>query len=266
MIASKELITKDDLLLLQPPVTIDEVIVQLEKIISFCETNKNRAGYFAMLYYRVTCKVRDCIKNKDFDNGERMERLDVAFANHYLQAFYLWIDGKPTSLSWKIAFDSVSDNSCLVLQHLLLGMNAHINFDLGIATQYIMKGLDIEEIHNDYNTINGILGSMIASVEAGLSKINPLMKLLRLDIFKIDDMLVNFSIIIARDGAWTFAKELSGITGNAFETSVKARDQSISILGISIAKPKGLLLKIVVSIIRVFDKKNVSRTIQFLGN
>lgn len=40
-----------------------------------------------------------------------------------------------------------------------------------------MKGLSIDAIHNDFNTINGILASMIDNIEDCLTKINPLMKL-----------------------------------------------------------------------------------------
>ena len=132
MNASPEIVTKNDLLLLQLPATIDEVIAQLEKIITWCEINNNCAGYFAVLYYKVTCKVKEGINNKDFEDGVRMEHLDVAFASRYLDAFYSWIAGKQTTNSWQVAFDSVSENTSLVLQHLLLGMNPHINLDLGL--------------------------------------------------------------------------------------------------------------------------------------
>ena len=77
--------------------------------------------------------MKDGINNKDFEDGVRMERLDVTFANRYLDAFYSWIAGKQITNSWKIAFDSVAQSKSLVIQHLLLGMNAHINLDLGIA-------------------------------------------------------------------------------------------------------------------------------------
>ena len=114
-----------------------------------------------------------------------------------------------------------SDNSELVIQHLLLGMNAHINLDFGIATSFVMKGFLLENIHNDFNTINSILASMIDNIEACLTKINPLMRLLNLNIYKYDEMLVQFSITTARDGAWSFAQELSGKTGNDYEIVFK---------------------------------------------
>jgi hypothetical protein len=265
MDALQEPVTKNDLLLLQLPVTIDEVILQLEKIIAYCEANNSCAGYFAVLYHKVTCRVKECIANKNFEDGIRMEKLDVVFASRYLSAFYSWLGSKPTSQSWKVAFDAYADNSALVMQHLLLGMNAHINFDLAIATGLVMKGQLLDGIHNDFNTINGILGSMVDNVEDCLTKVNPLLRLLDLHVFKYDEMLVNFSIETARDGAWSFAEELSNKQNADYETCISARDQRIGQLGASIAKPHGLLLKFIVKIIRLFEKKEIVTIIKILG-
>jgi len=265
MIFPPQIVTKNDLLLLQLPATIDEVIAQLEKIITYCEINNNRAGYFAVLYYKVTCKVKEGIIKKDFEDGIRMEHLDVKFANRYLDAFYSSIAGRQTTNSWRIAFDSVSENTLLVLQHLLLGMNAHINLDLGIATVQVMQGSLLNDIHNDFNTINSILSSMIDNTEDCLTKVNPLMKLLNLDIYKYDEMLVQFSLSTARDGAWSFAQELSGKAGSDYENCIRSRDERIEQLGSSIAKPLGFLLKFIIKLIRLFEKKNVKGVIKLLG-
>ena len=256
---------KIDLTPTQLPVGIDEVILQLEKIIEYCNVNNYCAGYFAVLYHKVTCSVRECINNKNFEDCERMQRLDVAFANRYLEAFYLWVEGKPVTDSWKIAFDVCADKSPLVIQHLLLGMNAHINLDLGIATALVMKGFAMEDIHKDFDAINVILASMIDNIEECLTKVNPLMKLLNLNIYNYDEMLVRFSIDTAREGAWKFAQELSNKTGTEYNQCINTRDQAIQELGIRIARPHGVLLKFVVKIIRLFEKKSVPAVIKLLG-
>jgi hypothetical protein len=266
MSTSPGTITKNDLLQLQLAGTIDEVIIQLEKIITYCEINNNSAGYFAALYHKVTCKVKDFIKNKNFEDCIRMEHLDVTFANRYLDAFHSWLADKPTTDSWKITFNSVIQGKPLVLQHLLLGMNAHINLDLGISTALVMDGFSLDNIHNDFNTINSILASMIDNIEDCLIKINPLMRLLNLNIYKYDEMLVQFSISAARDGAWIFANELSRKKSTDYENCIHARDESIQQLGNSIANPRGFLLKFAVKIIRLFEKRSVANVINVLGS
>lgn len=250
---------------MQLPTSIDDVIIQLEKIIRYCEENNNCAGYFAVLYHKVTCKVKEVINKKGFEDGERMERMDVAFARRYIDAFKAWIAVKQTTKSWEITFDSVPDKSLLVVQHLLLGMNAHINLDLSIATEFIMHGYSLDDIHNDFNTINSILADMIENIEDCLTKVNPLMRLLNLKIYKYDEMLVQFSISTARDGAWSFANELAGKAGHDYEDCILARDERIEQLGKSIARPRGLLLRFIIKLIRLFEKKNVGAIVKLLG-
>ncbi len=66
---------------------IDEVIARLDDIIADCKQRQSRIGYFAALYRRMTVAVRTGIAQKHFEDSNRMEQLDVIFANHYLQAY-----------------------------------------------------------------------------------------------------------------------------------------------------------------------------------
>jgi hypothetical protein len=241
--------------------TIDEVIAQLEAVIDYCKKNNSRAGYFAMLYYCVTCRVKKGILNNEFENGPRMERLDVFFAGRYLQAWHEWrTGGKPTQ-SWATAFKAVTDVPGIVLQHLLLGINAHINLDLGIATVETMAGQQLDGIEKDFNAINTLLASMIGATKACLSKINPLMYLLKLQKGNLDDLLVQFSIDEARKGAWAFAVLLSEKTGTAYAECIAARDSKIAELANNLAYPDSGLLRFTVKIIRLFESSNIEKNI-----
>lgn len=116
-----------------PATTIDDVIQQLTAIVEWSKQNNARMGYFAALYRKVTIQVKKGIQENYFDNGPRMERLDVIFANRYIQACYQYQTGQTPTQSWVRAFNATQHWWPIVLQHLLLGMNAHINLDLGIA-------------------------------------------------------------------------------------------------------------------------------------
>ena len=76
------------------PVTIDEVIEQLEAIIQAAISNNDPKGYFAALYQQVTIQVKKGITDGLFEDGPRMEQLDVVFANRYLEAYYAYISGE----------------------------------------------------------------------------------------------------------------------------------------------------------------------------
>ncbi|MCZ6677744.1 MAG: DUF5995 family protein [Candidatus Poribacteria bacterium] len=61
--------------------TIDEVVEQLDAIIDCARSENSRIGFFAALYQKVTIKVKRSIETGRFVDGDRMEQLDVIFAN-----------------------------------------------------------------------------------------------------------------------------------------------------------------------------------------
>ncbi len=67
--------------------TIDEVIARLDNIID-AECAKNSCmAYFPILYRKVTVRIKEGILNNEFENNPRMEKLDVLFANRYIEAY-----------------------------------------------------------------------------------------------------------------------------------------------------------------------------------
>src|ERR1700749_2076572 len=117
--------------------TIDEVISFLDTIIETCKQHQSRIGYFASLYKAMTIGVKVGIEQGAFENGPRMERLDVAFANRYLDAYTKFSGGQIATHAWMHAFKAAEQTNLSIVQHLLLGINAHINLDLGIAAAAI---------------------------------------------------------------------------------------------------------------------------------
>ena len=80
--------------------TIDEVLEALDGIIKQAEENNDTAGYFAALYRKVTARVKQGIASNEFEDGARMEQLDVIFANRYIDAYVAWKNDEPVTASW----------------------------------------------------------------------------------------------------------------------------------------------------------------------
>jgi len=89
-----------------------------------------RTGYFAALYYKVTSRVKDGIAKNEFEDGPRMEKLDVSFCQPLSRRAGAMAKEYSPYRFMEVALDSTKRSSILVLQHLLLGVNAHINLDL----------------------------------------------------------------------------------------------------------------------------------------
>ncbi len=188
---------------------IDEVIKILYEIIQESKNEKSPKGYFTGLYRKVTLKVKEGIASGYFEDGPRMEKLDAIFANRYITAYYQNKNGESTSLSWEMAFKLSTKFWPIVLQHLLIGMNAHISLDLGIAAAKVMAGKDINNLKGDFDKINEVLSELVADVEKDLSEIWPALKVLLKLNHKIDDFLIDFSIKIARTQVCKFATSLA---------------------------------------------------------
>jgi hypothetical protein len=245
--------------------TIDEVLSALSAIIDDSIRTNSRAGFFAALYYKVTSSVKEGILHNRFDDGPRMEQLDVTFANRYLDAYTQWKNKLPMTGAWRVAFETVEQASPLVLQQLFLGMNAHINLDLGIATVETMKGKDLQGISNDFNNINLVIASLTNEVIRDLDRISPLLSIMGLHASNNNSILIQFSIGSARDGAWRFAEELSAQTGAAYDKCVADRDENITKLAESLVHT-GFLLRLTIWVIHLFEWKRPSRIIEQLHN
>lgn len=244
---------------------VDEVIALLEKIIAESRIAESPLGYFAALYHKVTLKVKEGIAEGFFDDGERMEQLDVIFANRYLDAYFAYQRNEAVSLSWDKTFVIGKNYWPIVLQHLLLGMNAHINLDLGIAAAEVMEGKDIELLENDFNKINQILSDLVADVEEELESIWPTLKKILKFTKKIDGFLIDFSMEIARNGAWAFAKKVHQVTDSNREEMIRQRDEKVS-NNVNLIMNDSFVVKLIFGIIRLGERGGIAHKIDVLNH
>lgn len=241
--------------------TINEVLIRMDQIVAECKSEQSRIGYFAILYRQVTRRVRDGILDGEFEDNPRMELLDVLFASRFINAYELWKAGKKTTESWRLAFEASKNSSHLVLQHLFLGINAHINLDLGISASETMLGKDLLGIQGDFNKINAVLAELVDGVKVNISTVSPIFGWLILLAKGQDEMLLNFSIQVARDGAWKYAGEYHADSNKDFQ--LKDRDANISKLAKMLINP-GKFLAFLVKIVGFVEWKSVSRTMEQL--
>src|SRR5262245_50485432 len=144
---------------------IDEVITQLSDIIDRSRSESSRIGYFATLYRKVAISVMQGVLNGRFEDGARIERLNVNFANRYLEAYEIHRKGEIPTASWQVSFESAGHWRPLTLQHLLLGANAHINLDLGIAAVETSPGDQLPQLKHDFDLINKILADLVQPLQ-----------------------------------------------------------------------------------------------------
>ena len=246
------------------PNDIDGVIERLEKIIKDCIARQDRLGYFAALYNRVTRAVKEGIARGEFDDGARMERLDVTFANRYLDALGAWRAGRPTSACWVRAFEAASRWPPCILQHLLLGMNAHINLDLGVAAAETAPGRDIHALEGDFAEINRLLAAMIDDVQHRIAAVSPWMWVLDRAGQRTDEELCGFCIERARDVAWRSAVGLAPLGATARAAEIRRVDAIVAALARPIERP-GPLARSALLGARLRETSDVGRVLDALA-
>lgn len=220
---------------------IDGVVERLGVIIDGARAGGSRMGFFPAVYLQMTLAVRQGIQDGAFDDGPRMSAFDAAFAARYFDALALWQAGDQTTRSWKVAFGTAERADRLVLQNLLVAMNAHINLDLAVAAAEVNPGGDIGLFQADFNRINDVLETLLDRVEDTVARFSPLLGVLDRVGGRHEDELLSFSFGQARTQAWRQAVILSHLDGGPRQDAVELLDRKVELLGRIIDAPGGIL-------------------------
>lgn len=169
-------------------------------------------GVFATAYLHITRSIKEAIQAQSFHDNDWSEKYLIRFANLYRVALLNYETGSsnPVPKSWKAAFDLAKNRKGLIIQHLLLGINAHINHDLAIALYDVKIDPDRDHKYADHTNVNLILEKAADGLKRGVSKkYAPILQRLDRGLGTVDDEITAFSIPKAREHAWSFAIALT---------------------------------------------------------
>jgi hypothetical protein len=190
--------------------TLDDVVSGLAALEARFLARGDRRAIFLTVYGLMSREMRRRIEAGTFRDHAWVSRYVVAFANYYRDALDGFERGVAVPKSWRIAFSAAHDASGLVLQDVLLGINAHINHDLALALTDVSIGPDRAARQEDHAAVNGVLRSLTDAVAdrvaelyaEGLAGLDACAGLL-------DEEITNFSFEVARENAWESAVALS---------------------------------------------------------
>ena len=212
------------------PRDLDATLDQLDLIIAVAHSHRSPIGIFPAMYRSVTAEIRDAVHGGFFANNTTMEHLAVVFADRYLDAIALWTKGERPTRSWTIAFEAATDGKRrMIVQHLLAGMNAHINLDLGIVAAEV-SGDDPEGTHKDFLRVNEILFQELNGLQDTLGSVSSRMAWVDKLGWRLDERLMTLVIKDARDDAWDLAEALMADPASA-DRLIDERDLATAQLG-----------------------------------
>ncbi|HEU4840581.1 MAG TPA: DUF5995 family protein [Ilumatobacteraceae bacterium] len=206
--------------------TFDDTVRALEAIVDRCAASGDRGGYFAAMYLAVTATVRERADGGSFADRQRMERFVAGFAGRYLDALTAWRADRPCAQAWRVAFEAAGRWRPIILQHLLLGMNAHINLDLGVTASELGGGGSIDAVRADFDAINDVLGELVDGCQGALGQVSPWLDLADRVGGSGDEEIIRFSLVAARRQAWSVAERLAPLRDAERERAIVAVDAS----------------------------------------
>jgi uncharacterized protein DUF5995 len=251
-----------------PPVTtIDEVVDAIQSIIAWSIANESRLGYFAALYKRITIAIRTAIAQGLFQDGPRMQLFDVTFASRYFAALngYFHPSAFPQpSHCWRVAFDGATHPEPIIVQHMLAGVNAHIDLDLGIAVEQVAPGAKLPSIETDFNTVNKVLAAQVNGVVDEIDDLSPVLSEIY-DVLKKNEIdLIGDALLLFRDGAWRFAELLAVEPPFAHPPTIMIKDLEVAKFGTLILYPPPPLLTSIVAVIASKESRDIVHNIEVL--
>ena len=212
------------------------------------------SGYFPALYSRVTTRIAESIAKGTFDDGPALDRFATRFASHYIAAAH---DRAHCAKSWQACWNVAGDRQLLIVQHLLLGINAHVNYDLPrVVVELADERGDLLSLRHDFDTVNEVLAATYTDVVKDLDRVSRWANsAARLG----GGRAFNFSLTLARARAWQAATAMYPLPAEGRRAYSEELDRLVSVLAYLITKPSPFVrpLLIVARRLEEHDPKKV---------
>ena len=156
------------------PGGIAGVVAALQQRLDEMPPSAGARRVFMATYQRTTMAVGAAIEAAQFEDPAWVERWDVVFADLYIRAYDAALSGGSIARPWRLAFDAPTDLPALRL--VLLGINAHVNYDLPQALLGVISEADFEDPvlmarrRRDHERIDVVLASRVSAEDTELGE------------------------------------------------------------------------------------------------
>jgi len=155
----------------EPPIAA--VAFRMQKRLDRLPARLGHQRVFLSTYLRTTQAVEEAVEKASFEDPEWVQSWEVAFANLYLSALDTQLAGGDTvPRPWRLVF--APSPGTPPLRGVLLGVNAHINYDLPQALLAVISDDDfsdrqlMDRHRRDSERIDKVLASRVAAEDEQL--------------------------------------------------------------------------------------------------
>ncbi|KAB1186715.1 hypothetical protein GJR98_01200 [Haloferax sp. MBLA0077] len=185
---------------------------RLSALESLLYERDDRRAAFLTIYARVTAEVDEGLSRDAFNDPAWVADYLVTFADHYRRAFCAFERGTVDEVPdpWRLSFETSVRGDALVSQDILLGINAHVNYDLALALSEVGIDPDRRAKYDDHRRINRVLRSLVDEEQdliaeryaGGIADVDE-------SLGRLDETLSFFTLREGRRNAWRGAVVLT---------------------------------------------------------
>jgi hypothetical protein len=197
------------------PRDIHEAIPMMQKALDWYHENNDYRAVFLRSYYIITLNVHAALNPSDprkqvFFDPDWIASLAGKFSSLYFQSLTTHERDAGTERAWKIAHQLAESRESTVVQDLLLGLNAHINYDLAYGIYLNMKEHGDDRNHLllprrkfDHDQVNDILMASIPQITETLARdYGGAIRFLDVALDRLDDLLAGTGLRYYRERVW----------------------------------------------------------------
>ncbi|MCB8943960.1 MAG: hypothetical protein H6658_09410 [Ardenticatenaceae bacterium] len=205
-------------LLLHTPALL---LTQMAQQIQQWQTAADDKALFLRCYMMMTSNMLQAIEQQQFHDPVWVNALLHRFAHYYFIALQAYETQPQTSPQvWQMAHNAARDPRVSAIQKMLLGVSAHINYDLVLALVDMLQPewaqLSVEARNGryaDHCRVNEIIGRTIDAVQDEvLEPAMPLMDVVDKLMGPFDELLLSRLIARWRETVWRNAARLLATT------------------------------------------------------
>ena len=190
------------------------VVERMQNLLQVWEEGHDARAIFLGCYTMMTRNTLEAIEAGEFRDPTWVFDWLEHFADYYFNALEAF-DQSLENLAqpWRFAFDAAREPGTLVLQNLMLGINAHINYDLILALSDMLEpdwqGLPEEQRqlrYQDHCTVNAIIARTVDAVQDEVvERYSPVTNLADVLLGPVDEWLASRLIDAWRERVWRLA-------------------------------------------------------------
>lgn len=193
------------------------VVDRMQALVGQWEQANDRRAEFLQCYRLMTSSMLVAIDAGEFHDATWV----AALLHHFAEYYFVALDdyehrsaGIPPV--WQFTFDTTKQDDVVILQNLLLGINAHINYDLVLALVDVLEP-EWETLtperrqlrYEDHHHVNAIIGRTVDSVQDQVvDPVLPAMKMVDELLGPVDEWIASRTISHWREAVWIAAIQM----------------------------------------------------------